>query len=236
MRQVPKYAIIGAGRMARHFTYYLKLLEIPYIQWSRSHDTHHSSLEHAIQYGDIILLLIKDAAIEDFIHHHLANLNKTLVHFSGQLVTELAHGAHPLMSFGQNLYSLEVYQKIPFILDDDDISFHQLFPNLSNPHFKISRKDKPLYHSLCVLSGNFTVLLWQKLFDELENKFNIPKEYAHLYLQQICQNLQQDPKTALSGPLIRNDKMTISANLTALNNDPYQKVYQSFLEAYYEYH
>ncbi len=40
MRQVPNYLIIGSGRIARHFSYYLQLLQLPYRQWSSEHNTH----------------------------------------------------------------------------------------------------------------------------------------------------------------------------------------------------
>ncbi len=39
MRQVPQYLIISSGCMARHFSYYLQLLQLPYRQWSREHNT-----------------------------------------------------------------------------------------------------------------------------------------------------------------------------------------------------
>lgn len=235
MRQVPKYAIIGAGRAANHIIQYFKLLDIPYNQWSRSYDEQ-SSLNACIADCHQILLLINDSVIDKFIIDNPILHSKKIVHFSGVLVSELAYGAHPLISFAEELYTLDEYQKIPFILDNDKFSFQQLLPGLDNPHFIISPALKPFYHSLCVLSGNFTVILWQKFFSDLEKKFNIPREFAHHYLQQICSNLQRDPQAALTGPLVRDDKATIEANLNALANDPFQKIYQSFVEVYNEHY
>ncbi len=235
MRQVPKYAIIGAGRAANHIIHYFKLLDIPYIQWSRSCNKL-SSLNSCIADCHQILLLINDSAIEKFIIDNPILHSKQIVHFSGVLVSELAYGSHPLISFSEDLYALDVYQKIPFILDNDKLSFQKLLPGLDNPHFIISSELKPFYHSLCVLSGNFTVILWQKFFSELEKKLNIPREFAQHYLQQICSNLQRHPQAALTGPLVRDDKTTIEANLQALVNDPFQKIYQSFVEVYNEHY
>lgn len=235
MRQVPKYAIIGAGRAANHIIQYFKLLDIPFRQWSRSCNEL-SSLNSCIADCQQILLLINDSAIENFITDNPILHTRKIVHFSGALLSKLAYGAHPLMSFGDELYSLDVYRSIPFILDNNEFSFEQLLPGLNNPNFIIPANLKPLYHSLCVLSGNFTVLLWQKFFSELEEKFNISREFAQHYLQQITSNLQRDPKSALTGPLARDDKATIAANLVALADDPFQKIYQSFVEVYYELH
>lgn len=229
MRQVPFYAILGAGRMARHFCHYLSLLGIPYRQWSRDTKT---PLEEVISDCSSIIVLISDSAIETFIRNHPCLTQKNIIHFSGQLNTPLAFSAHPLMTFGDHLYTLETYLQIPFILSQNQLSFAELFPGLNNPAFMIPENLKPFYHALCVLSGNFTTILWQKFFSELEQTFNIPAQVGHLYLQKICENLQQNNSTALTGPLVRNDQNTIQANLNALRDDPFQKIYQAFLQVY----
>lgn len=231
MGQVPEYAIIGAGRMARHFCHYLHLLNIPYQQWSRKVDPAHTKLEAIIDRCNPIVILIHDGAIKSFISQHPFLQRKTLVHFSGSLRTELANSAHPLMTFSNELYSLNDYQKIPFVFEKGRLSINELLPGLSNPSFEIPVDLKPFYHAMCVMSGNFTALLWQKFFTELETVFKIPKEMAFPYLKQISLNLQKDSLSALTGPLVRKDQATIQANLQALANDPYQKVYQAFLEA-----
>lgn len=232
MRQVPRYGIIGNGRMARHFTHYLHLLSIPYIQWSRAEQHSNTSLNTLISQCNPIIILISDAVIETFIHNYPLLHDKTLVHFSGNLITPLAYSAHPLMTFNHSLYELSCYEKISFIIEKEGLLFDELLPGLANPHFAIPKTLKPLYHSLCVLSNNFTVLLWQKFFSELENTFDIPKHAAHFFLTQTCHNLIANEHTALTGPLTRGDNNTIAANLVALEGDPFQKVYQAFLEAY----
>jgi 2-dehydropantoate 2-reductase len=232
MRQVPyhpRYAVIGCGKVAQHFTYYFKLLQIAYLQWSSATS---NDLDTVIKNSDIILLLITDSAIVSFIQSHPQLSRKTLVHFSGSLVTDLAYGAHPLMTFTKQLYSLPIYKSIPFVLDDNALAFKELFPALENPSFVISKADKPLYHSLCVMSGNFTCLLWKKFFDVAQNILHLPKAAIYPYLEQIFTNLRNDDANALSGPLARNDTATINANETALQSDPYQQVYQAFVAAY----
>jgi len=234
MGQVPQaeFAIIGSGRMARHFCHYLDLLRISYRQWSRQTDPQYTQLAQIIAPCDRVLLLINDTAIEPFITAHNCLHNKTLLHFSGQLVTKLAIGLHPLMTFNQQLYSLATYQKISFIVEQDAPPFSQLLPGLSNPNFRIDPNKKAFYHALCVLSGNFTVLLWQKFFTELEKTFAIPQQHTQEYLNQIFHNIQEDVQTALTGPLPRNDITTLNNNLQALSGDPFQQVYQAFVNAY----
>lgn len=227
-----EYLIIGAGKLARHFAFYFDLLQISYLQWSRCNDPEITELPKLINNSEKILILIADSAIESFIQKNIATKNKILIHCSGSLVTTLAHSAHLLMTFGNKLYDAELYLKIPFVLEKEGEKFENLFPKLPNPHFYIPRNLKPLYHSLCVLSGNFTCILWQKFFHELESTLKLPKEIAYQYLQQTLINTANDPTNALTGPLIRNDQNTIAANLKALENDPYQKIYLTFVEIF----
>lgn len=234
MRQVPRYLLIGDGRVARHFQHYFSLLSLPFVCWHRQQSIH--LLTRELQQASHVLILIRDQAIENFIITYLQNTPAVLIHFSGSLVTHHAYGAHPLSSFNHSFWNLEQYQTVPFVLDDDAPSFDRLLPGLPNPHVRLEKSLKPKYHALCVLSGNFSCLLWQKFFMHLEQEFHIPQAIAHPYLRQIMQNILSHPEGALTGPLVRNDTETIKSNMTALASDPFQKVYQSFVECQQQIH
>lgn len=223
------YGIIGDGRVATHFAHYFDLIETPYLQWSRKT----SSLKNLnkLTSCDIILVLIKDDAIDSFLTEHPLLKKKRCVHFSGSLSSKNALGAHPLMTFGTDLYDLRTYERIPFILERGSLSFSELFPNLNNPSYYIDPEQKALYHALCVF-GNFTTLLWQKLFKDFETNFEIPRNAAIPYLEKVCENLSKQPFSALTGPLAREDLTVIQKNIQSLSQDPYQGVYQSFVKAY----
>lgn len=230
MRQVPHTLIIGNGRVSHHFQHYFSLLQIPYSSWHRKQAI--SQLHQTLNHATHVLLLINDSAIESFIETQLQTYQGMVIHCSGSLVTERAYGAHPLMTFSEKLYDLALYQTIPFILDHDAPEFTELFPGLQNQYVRLQKSLKPKYHALCVLSGNFSCLMWQKLFNTLEHEFNIPGSMAHPYLSQQTHNLLTDPHRALTGPLARGDSNTIASNLSALENDPFQAVYQSFITCY----
>lgn len=171
--------------MATHFCAYLHLLNIPFSQWSR-HEHAVSELPGKLKLATHVLLLIKDGAISEFVEQYCPQFEHYLIHFSGCFSHEKIIGAHPLMTFSHSMYSLLHYQQIPFIIDTNTHSFESLLPGLTNPHYFISKSQKAYYHALCVLSGNFTTLLWKKMFDEFENTLHIPPQAAHLYLKQIC--------------------------------------------------
>lgn len=228
MRQVPNYLLIGNGRIARHLQHYFSLLNIPFSTWHRADPI--EELQNNLQFSTHVLILISDDAIESFILNHIQH--KVVIHCSGSLVTPHAIGVHPLFTFNDNLYELNVYHTIPFVIDDDAPSFSDLFPELSNPHIRLKKELKTRYHALCVMSANFSCMLWQKLFTSFEQDLKIPAQMAKPLLVQQMLNLYQAPHLALTGPLTRGDNKTIEKHLAVLQGDPFQMVYQSFINCY----
>lgn len=227
MRRVPEYLIIGNGRVARHMLHYFALLGIETTHWHRQ-----KASPDTIRDARYILILLSDNAIETFITEHLHDKNGLKIHFSGALVTSLAVGAHPLMTFGPDLYELSQYQKIPFVLDDDAPDFTEIFPAFKNPHTALPKQHKAKYHALCVMAANYSCLLWAKLFDSFERELNLPAETAYPLLAQQTENLLSDYQNALTGPLLRGDSATLDKHIKALEGDSYQDIYQSFIHAY----
>ena len=230
MRQVPPLCIIGNGRMAQHFLCYLQQLQQPATHWHRRSKT---PLSQAVASAHTVVILIPDDAIQGFIQHYHAPLkHKVLIHFSGHLEIPEAIGLHPLSTFGPTLYNHATYCQIPFVSANNTPKLSDLLPGLPNPHYQIPATLKPLYHCLCVLGGNFTTLLWQKCFALLQAQLQLPAEVMHPYLAQIITNLMTAPQQALTGPLVRQDTQTIQTHLNTLAHDPYQRVYQAFVDAY----
>ncbi|MCS5711231.1 DUF2520 domain-containing protein [Candidatus Berkiella aquae] len=236
MRQVPftHYLVIGDGRMARHFCHYLSLLNLPFHTWNRrQHDEF--SLQQALLRASHVVVLIKDSAIESFVARwQRPERLQIWVHFSGQKIIPEVFGCHPLMTFAHQLYDLATYQSVPFILTDHSVLFSDLLPHLPNQAQVISADLKTFYHALCVISGNFTCLVWQKFFHELTETFQIPHTIAIPYFKQIMQNILTDPTNCLTGPLVRGDKPTIDAHLQALQNDDFSPIYQAVLHYFKE--
>ena len=232
MGQVPAYTIIGDGRVARHFSHYFNLQKIPFNTWARKTHTE-SELKSIVSSSEKILLLLKDGAIESFVHAHSFLKEKKLIHFSGSLVLEEIQGMHPLMSFSENLYSVDEYQRIPFVVEKGNSSFIEIFPGLLNPSYEIEKEKKALYHAYCVLAGNFSTLLWKSAFDSFENKLGLPRELAFPYLEQITKNLKQDSSKALTGPLMRKEHEVVQKHLELFKESSEGVIYQAFVKAYF---
>ena len=215
------YGIAGDGRVATHFARYFELLGLPFRQWSRR--VPRQSLDGC----DTILLLVSDPAIDTLAAQYP---DRTCVHFSGSHISALAHGMHPLMSFGRELYDVEQYRRVPFVAEDPAL-FRRLFPRLPNPCHGIRIEDKARYHALCAMAGNFTGFLWAKLLHDFPATLGIPVEAALPYLEQVCRNIAaspSQPERFLTGPIVRGDAATVEKHLQALDGDPYGAVYAAF--------
>ncbi len=234
------YAIIGGGRLARHFSQYFCLLEIPHTRWTRDRRSSFNTsaqadaglrLRNTIDNADRVLLLVSDSAIPALLKQYPFLHEKQLIHCSGALSIPGVVGAHPLMTFADDLYDLETYQAVPFMLETG-ACFEDLLPGLVNPHFVVSVENKARYHAMCVMAGNFIQILWQGVADRFEQQLALPFATLQPYLMQTAKNFVAAPGSALTGPLTRNDQQTIQRNLHSLDGDALQDLYQAFIHFY----
>jgi len=112
----PTYGLIGRGRVATHMARYLELEKLPFATWHRGMP---SPPEAALTSADTILLAVNDRAILPFIEHHPRLRDRPIVHFSGSMVVDGAHGLHPLMTFGPDLYDIETVRRHRRALEND---------------------------------------------------------------------------------------------------------------------
>lgn len=225
---IPTYGLIGRGRLATHLTHYLGLEARNVIQWHRGVDI---PVGEALHTAEVILLAISDDAIENFLLEHPEIGDRPVVHFSGSLTVDGTHGLHPLMTFGPELYDLGTYQSIPFVGERGGAPFDEIFPGLENSSFAVDPELKPLYHSLCVLAGNFTTLTWIKAMDDFEAKLDLPRKILRPFLERTAANTLNQGAAALTGSLARADRGTIRRDLAGLEGDPFKEIYIAYVHA-----
>jgi hypothetical protein len=224
----PAYLLIGSGRLARHLEFYFRSLNLNFTVWSRKQDS--LELKTLIASSTHVLLAISDQALGSFYQNNLSNCNLPIVHFSGALELEGTTSAHPLMTFGHDLYPATFYQKIHFVLSKN-VQLNGVLPGLPNSFSFLPSELKSRYHAACVLGGNFTTLLIQKMLAEFA-QMQVPKSAAESYINKILENVLQNPEMALTGPLARKDYKTVQKNMEALEHDPFLKIYQAFVQTY----
>ena len=256
-QKIKPIGIVGNGKMARHMIRYFELVNQPYVHWFRQTETalnnsgkqsrlarfkqliqpqsssaKPTSLESMTTNVDVLLILIPDDQIEKFITSNPCLANKTCVHFSGSLTSQLAIGCHPLMTFGDELYGLDQYQSVAFVVDEG-VEFSKIFPRFNNSVHVISSVHKAMYHAFCVMAGNFSQLMWKVIGEEMP-KMGLPADVMSAYLLQNTQNFIKDPQKSVTGPLQRGDFATIAKHQQALAGHPMAQLYQAFIELHHQ--
>jgi len=237
---MPVYGLLGSGRLAGHLTHYFREEGLAVRRWARrpdpqvntlavsDHPNAEDRLQAAITDCSHVLVLLSDDAIAPFVERHEFLRDKVLIHCSGSQSIPGLNGAHPLMTFGPDLYELERYRAVPFVTDAEGLSFTELFPGLANSHYTLPADKKALYHAYCVISGNFSGILWERIIAEFETRLGLPREVLNPYMAQVFANLAS-ADDVVTGPLVRRDIKTIARNLEALKGSDLKDVYEAFL-------
>ncbi len=219
--------IVGSGRLSTHLNHWVTLnkdIKYKILNWDRSQDPH--IIRTFIQQADYVWLAISDSAIVSFYEKYLMGFEHCkVVHFSGALHDPRMISAHPLMTFGPQLYPDETYQQIQFALTGCEI-LSDAMPGFNNKFFMISEELKPLYHALCVVSGNFPQILWAEISKNC-HAHQIPFSAFQVFLRQSLENFLADGEKALTGPFARRDFITIEKNKVALP-EPLKNIYTQF--------
>lgn len=227
--------LIGSGRLAKHLQFWNSIqsskqpsITVKLITWNRSEDP--QLMDRYVAEADLIWLAISDDAIVPFFEKHFLHRKKPVVHFSGALSDDRLWCAHPLMTFPKELFEPAIYHSIFFALTGIS-NLIKALPGFNNPFFNVAAQDKPLYHALCVVAGNFPQILWNEV-DAKRQDLKIPEEAFFLYLQQTLNNFIKLKTQSLTGPLIRQDRVTIAQNMQALTDTKLQSIYQAFVKEF----
>lgn len=206
--------IVGSGRLSNHLNHWVGLQKNNYkiLNWDRSQDPH--AIKKYVSVADFVWLAISDSAIVSFYEKYINGFDCKAVHFSGALHDARILSAHPLMTFTDEIYSDEIYEKITFAITGFE-NLSEALPGFQNKFFKISADHKPMYHALCVIAGNFPQMLWSEVSAQCLQK-NIPFEAFTLYLRQSLENFISSGAAAVTGPIARKDLITIEKNKAAL--------------------
>lgn len=227
--------LVGNGRLATQLETVLKERSFPYSHVYRSQHTP-KEIEKQIAQSSHIWLAITDKDIEAFYQSYSKfNPDAKWVHFSGAHNSNAIFSAHPLMTFSKIPMSHAEFDKIHFVLtppknQNTSYSFQDILPGLTNTHSILSSDKKAFYHALCVVAGNFPVILWSEVLAQFQN-LQLPREALNTYLSKVTANFNTEGANALTGPIVRNDIKTINDNLQALDKNSLKPIYEAFLKA-----
>jgi len=189
-------------------------------------------------YGDLILITVPDAVIEDVVKEidmALDSLNnKTVAHCSGTYSSDLlkplsSKGAikgtfHPNRSITE---STENFQNTWFDVEGDKNAiqtFKQIADSLDAKIIEIEAHQKPYLHASAVIASNYLVVL-ANLMTRVSGKAGLNEEVSLKTLIPLMRNTldnieQKGVSAALTGPIARGDVNTVRDHLDLLSPEP----------------
>ncbi len=237
--RTPQPLLIGSGKLAKHLHHYFTLKSISHFYWDQPRNLN-QDFQNLLAETDTVWILVSDSAtagIQAQVVPMAAHRKLVFIHSSAANACPGAMTAHPLQTFGPELYDLSTYSKIPFNFIKEEWeavpeSIHHFFRLLGNPGQLIPTDHRVLYHVYSSMIANFPQILWASLFKEMKaNQFS-PELFMPL-LTQACTNFQKHQEGALTGPLVRGDLATIQKHEAALQNSKLRTIYQNFVELYH---
>jgi len=189
-------------------------------------------------YGDLILITVPDAVIEDVVNkmdRALDSLNsKTVAHCSGTYSSDLlkplsSKGAktgtfHPNRSITE---STEHFRNTWFDVEGDKNAiqiFKQIAKTLGSNVIEIEVHQKPYLHASAVIASNYLVVL-ASLMTRVSGKAGLNEEISLKTLIPLMRNTldnieQKGVSGALTGPIARGDVNTVRDHLDLLSPEP----------------
>lgn len=196
------------------------------------------NLENILKDSDTLFLTVPDSSISQ-IWDYMRNLdirNKNICHCSGSISSTAffdaqnkgayAYSIHPLCAINDRYEAYKNLANAVFTIEGNSEhldSLMQIFQKCGNDIIKIDTQKKALYHASAVMASNLVTALFATSIDLL-NRCGVDKKMAKNILLPLLQgnvaNLTTfDIKDALTGPVERNDVVTIKKHLNAFNQE-----------------
>lgn len=227
--------IFGAGRVGASLARYASHLgnEVSVITRERALGDR-QAVSALVRKADIVAAAIPDDRIEEWRKTWSPEIGeRSAIHFSGALTIEGLRSYHPLYSFPTAPLPPQTMARIAIAREEGAPPFSSILPGASNPEFVVRAEDRPYYHALAVLSGNFAAHLWNEAAKGFSSRFALPpEEILGSYLAGVVDRFRESPLNSMTGPVARRDARTVAANLAALDGEPSLKaLYRAFLDS-----
>jgi len=243
-----RIVLLGSGKIAKHlYAAFSAQPEITIVQcYNRkgtklSHDQADESVTRdytSLKEADIYVMAVSDDAIEEVSSHLLFN-DRLVVHTSGSVPMQTIHSKHnrgvfyPLQTFSKTT-SVD-FKTIPVCIEaennEDLILLKKLGSLLTNKVHVISSEQRNVLHVAAVFANNFTNHLFT-IANEICCDNDIPFEILHPLIQEtITKIIKISPKSAQTGPAIRNDVSTLKRHQQLLTDTTQREIYQTITKA-----
>ncbi|GAA4164216.1 DUF2520 domain-containing protein [Chryseobacterium ginsenosidimutans] len=227
--------IIGSGNVAYHMAkaFVQNNISLAQIFGRNENELNKISEELNIPYStnflvdaDLYIICVSDNSVES-VSQLITNKNALVAHTSGSLPKEVLAGEYrkaslyPLQTFSK---SKELdYSNIPFFIEteneaDTKILF-EIVSKISKNVMESTHEKRKYIHLTAVFACNFVNHLFSRA-KEISDSQEIPFNYFLPLIDETVQKIHEiEPKSAQTGPAVRNDKRILELHEQLLKDE-----------------
>jgi len=179
-----------------------------------------------LQDADLYIICVSDNSVED-VSKIIAKKDCLVAHTSGSLPKEILIGQYrkssfyPLQTFSKTK-NLD-YKKIPFFIEteneEDQRILTDLASKISDNVMESSHEKRKYIHLTAVFACNFVNHLFARA-KEISDAQEIPFDYFLPLINETVQKISEiEPKSAQTGPSVRNDKRILELHEQLLKDE-----------------
>ncbi|SDB20019.1 Rossmann-like and DUF2520 domain-containing protein [Eubacterium oxidoreducens] len=215
--------------------------------WAASftHSKIYRTIKELVADSEVVLITVPDGLIESVWQEvkTCSIQEKCILHCSGSISSKVFEGALSLGGYPASIHPLyAVSDKKSTYLSIKDAAFSvegnpkavavikDIFANCSNPLLTFDTNKKTLYHTAAATASNLVVGLLSMAQEMMEecgfDKEEALKAMAPLIIGNVEAVIERGPQAALTGPIERNDLITVEKHLSQLSQEQ-KKIYKS---------
>lgn len=179
-----------------------------------------------LQDADLYIICVSDNSVDD-VSKIIAKKDCLVAHTSGSLPKEILIGEYrkssfyPLQTFSKTK-NLD-YKKIPFFIEteneEDQRILTDLASKISDNVMESSHEKRKYIHLTAVFACNFVNHLFARA-KEISDAQEIPFDYFLPLINETVQKISEiEPKSAQTGPAVRNDKRILELHEQLLKDE-----------------
>jgi predicted short-subunit dehydrogenase-like oxidoreductase (DUF2520 family) len=227
--------IIGSGNVAYHMAKAFVLNNIPLAQIFGRNENELNKISEELNIpfstkilvdADLYIICVSDNSVEK-VSQLITKKDCLVVHTSGSLPKEILAGdyrkasLYPLQTFSK---SKELdYSKIPFFIEteneDDKKILFSIASKISQNVMESTHEKRKYIHLTAVFACNFVNHLFSRA-KEISDSQEIPFDYFLPLIDETIQKIHEiEPKSAQTGPAVRNDKRILELHEQLLKDE-----------------
>ncbi len=227
--------IIGSGNVAYHLAKAFVLNAIPVAQIFGRNEEQLKSISEKLHIpfstkklneADVYIICVSDQSVEE-VSRLITEKNCLVVHTSGSLPIDILAGEYrksslyPLQTFSKSK-TLD-YNQIPFFIEaenrEDMKTLSDIASAISRNVMESTYEKRKYIHLTAVFACNFVNHLFSRA-KEISDAQEIPFDYFLPLIDETVQKIHEiEPKSAQTGPAVRNDKRILELHEQLLKDE-----------------